>query len=336
MIKDICLDCGKQTELEYIKTSELISVRGEEISVPVEYYKCSECGSEYEDPKSEHDPLAMAYREYRRRHEMMQPEEIKELRQRYGLTQKDLSKLLGWGEVTLCRYEKGALQDDTHNTIIQMVKDPQNLLELVTKKGGFLTEEKREKLIQLLENEIEETQSFPSIYETYFGKYKPDILSGFRKLNINKLFQAIIFFCDGGIVKTKLNKLLFYLDFKHYKEYALSITGARYVHLTYGPVPDHYEYYYATLLNDKSIRIDEDFIVMYCNDIHVKEVYYPNRDPDLSVFTTSEIKNLINVKEYFNKYNASAIKDFSYQEKGYKETTDRQLISYVYADDLKI
>ncbi len=58
-----------------MEASEGVEVKGETIVVPVEYYKCLECGAEFEDPASSHDPLALAYKEYRRRHGMLQPEE---------------------------------------------------------------------------------------------------------------------------------------------------------------------------------------------------------------------------------------------------------------------
>jgi len=332
MPKDICWNCGKETELSYIQNDETISVRGDAIIVPVKYFKCSECGAEYEDPRSNYDPLVLAYKEYRDRHNMMQPAEIRGLRQRYGLTQKELSKLLGWGEVTLSRYENGALQNDSHDIMLKMIKNPRNLLERVIQNGDFLPEKKREGLVSLLENEIEEAHSFPVILEELFGKYGPDILSGFRKLNIDKVFQAIIFFCTDGIFKTKLNKLLFYADFKYYKESAVSITGLRYVHLPLGPVPDNYDHYYATLQNiEGAIRIDEEFIGEY-----VGEKLYAAKKPDLSIFSESEIKTLIEIKQFFRPYNASRIKEFSHNEKGYKETHDGEIISYLYADHLQI
>ena len=331
MIKDICPYCEKPTELEFIKTHEEITIRGEKILVPVEYLKCMECGNEFEDPQSKHDPLALAYKEYRRRHDLMQPEEIRELRQRYGFTQKDLSKLLGWGEVTLSRYENGALQDETHNTILQLIKEPHNLLNLINQKGDFLPLDKRQKLISILESEVEETHSFPLIFTEIFGKYRPDISSGFQKLNLSKFFQAIIFFCFGGVLKTKLNKLLFYADFKHYKEYTTSITGLRYVHLMYGPVPDNYEFYYATLQNEKAINIEEVFIGDY-----VGENLVASNEPDFSVFTNSEINTLIAVKDYFSNFNASTIKEFSHREKAYQSTHDGQFIPYSFAEYLQI
>ena len=59
-MKHICPNCEKITEE--------ITVKSERINVPVEYYKCLECGAEFDDPKSKHDPLALAYKEYHRRH----------------------------------------------------------------------------------------------------------------------------------------------------------------------------------------------------------------------------------------------------------------------------
>jgi putative zinc finger/helix-turn-helix YgiT family protein len=331
-MKQICPNCEKITNIQHIKTDEEIIVKGERIKVPAEYYKCLECGDEFDDPQSNHDPLELAYKEYRRRHGMMQPKEIRELRQGYGLTQKEFCKLLGWGEVTLSRYENGALQDDTHNTILQMIKDPRNLLKLIELQGDFLSEEKRRKLIGLLENAVDKTHTFTSIYSEHFGRYSPDIISGFKELNLHKLFQAVIFFCTGGVLKTKLCKLLFYADFKHYKYYASSITGVRYVHLKFGPVPDRYGYYFATLENEeKAISVDEVTFGDY-----VGEIFYADKAPDLSVFSNSEIKTLIEVQEYFEHFGAGEIKDFSHKEKGYKETYDGQAISYAYAEDLQI
>jgi putative zinc finger/helix-turn-helix YgiT family protein len=332
MTNDVCLNCGKETELCYIQTDEIVSVRGEAITVPVKYFKCPECGVEYEDPKSSYDPIVLAYKKYREIHGMMQPNDIRELRQRYGLTQKELSKLLGWGEVTLSRYENGALQDHSHDIMLKMIKDPYNLLERVIQNGDFLPEKKRERLISLLKDEIEEAHSFRVILEELFGKYKPDILSGFQKLNLDKVFQAIVFFCTDGILKTKLNKLLFYADFKYYKDNAVSITGLRYVHLPLGPVPDNYEHYYATLQNiEESISIEEEFIGDY-----VGEILKAEKKPDLSIFSDSEIKTLIEVKTFFKSYNASKIKEFAHIEKGYKETLNGEIIPYSYADDLQI
>ena len=42
----------------------------------------------------------------------LQPEEIEKIRKQYGLSQKNFARLLGWGDITIHRYESGAIQDD--------------------------------------------------------------------------------------------------------------------------------------------------------------------------------------------------------------------------------
>ena len=39
------------------------------------------------------------------------------------------------------------------------------------------------------------------------------------------------------MVKTKLFKLLYYLDFIHFKKYGFSVIGYSYIAMPYGPVP---------------------------------------------------------------------------------------------------
>lgn len=57
--------------------------------------------------------------------------------------------------------------------------------------------------------------------------------------NREKLLNAIIFFLNNTkhCGKTKLFKLLYYLDFIHFRETGNSVTGLDYYTLKYGPVP---------------------------------------------------------------------------------------------------
>jgi putative zinc finger/helix-turn-helix YgiT family protein len=332
-MKGICPVCEKETELELVNRVEDINIRGEKIPVRAEYFKCLECETEFEDPQSAYDPLEVAYHEYRVRHGMVQPEEIKQFRERFGLTQLELSNLLGLGGATLSRYENGALQDEAHDTMLRLAMQPENLLDLIEEKPSVFSDEKRERILTLLKEIKEEHEkSFLSIYETYFGSYPATVLSGYQPLHVSKLLNAILFFCkNAGIPKTKLNKLLFYADFKHFKEYAISITGVRYAHLPHGPVPDKYNYYMATLEDEKSIFVDEREFPNYTG-----EFLTAIRDPDLSIFSTTEIKTLATVKEFFENHTAKEIRNFSHRERGYEVTRDGELISYEYAQFLQI
>lgn len=331
-MKGICPNCEKQTELELIHSTEDVVVRGESIPVEVEYYKCRECGKEFEDPSSHDDPLDKAYREYRKRHSMTQPEEIKALRKRYGLTQNEMSRLLGWGGATLSRYENGALQDDAHEKTLRLIMEPHNMLRLIEESPNTLTEEKRKHLIEQLRKEEGEAYSFARIYEERFGSYGADEFSGYQRLDLAKLINAVLFFCKEGIWKTFLNKLLFYADFKHCKEYTVSITGSRYASIPYGPAPDNWNHYLAMLIEEGALRVEEEY---YAEDV-IGERLVSEQKPDLALFSDTELKILASVKEHFKGWSAKKISNFSHDEKGYIETLGSQLISYTYAKDLQI
>jgi hypothetical protein len=210
--------------------------------------------------------------------------------------------------------------------------EPYNLLQLIEKRPGALLENKRDRLIIQLREAVDEAYSFERIYEERFANYKADELSGYRRLDLTKLFNAILFFCKGGALKTKLNKLLFYADFKHFKEYTVSITGARYAHITFGPAPDKYDYYFATLIEDGAIRVEE---ISYSDDA-IGEKFVAVKNPDLSLFSECELKILLLVKEYFKEFKATEITKFSHKEKGYNETLNGNLISYEYAEELQL
>ena len=263
---------------------------------------------------------------------MTQPEEIRALRTKYGLTQGELSKLLGWGAATLSRYENGALQDEAHEKVLRLATDPRNLLKLIQESPGVLSETKCNRLVEQLRTAEEEACSFPKIYEDRFGRYQADALSGYRKLDLSKLFDAILFFCKEPVFKTVLNKLLFYADFKHFKEYKISITGARYARVPYGPAPDKWDHYYAFLKDEELLSVDE---VFYKEDVGGEKLT-AETPPDLNRFSEDELGTLMFVKRYFRGWKAKQISDFSHNEKGYLETPTGRLISYSHADDLQI
>lgn len=68
---------------------------------------CAECGEELFCEELDSATLVNAYNEYRRKHKLLLPDEIKKIREKYGLSQRSFAKLLNWGDKTICRYENG-------------------------------------------------------------------------------------------------------------------------------------------------------------------------------------------------------------------------------------
>ena len=248
------------------------------------------------------------------------------------LTQKEFSELLGIGVASLSRYENGSLQELAHDQILKFGMDIVNLLKLIEQKPEFIEGKKREEIIQKIKLKLGSTRLIDLISERC-GNYEPSIYSGFQSLMVEKFIEAIKFFCfEEHVYKTKLMKLLFYADFKHFKEYAGSITGSKYAHLPYGPVPDKYDLWISTLIaEDTSVSKDEIWI-----NENTAEILTSSESPNIGVFQNSEVIVLANVKEFFKNYSAKRITDFSHQEKGYQETKNGQLISYQYSEELKI
>lgn len=77
---------------------------------------------------------------YKQEKDLLTSFEIKRIRDKYDLTQKDFSKLLGFGEITIHRYENGTIQTEANNSIIKMADNPQLFLKLIEKHNESVDE----------------------------------------------------------------------------------------------------------------------------------------------------------------------------------------------------
>ena len=103
-MRKYCEECGREVETKVITKRESYDVCGESIEVDAQILVCAECGEEFYCEELDNATLIRAYNEYRRRHKLLLPEEIKKIREQYGLSQRSFAKLLNWGDKTICRY----------------------------------------------------------------------------------------------------------------------------------------------------------------------------------------------------------------------------------------
>ena len=329
-----CPICVEDTEIVTISEPEEMEIRGEKIVVEMKYYRCEECGEEFHIVTKDDDPFAAAYREYRRRKGWVQPEEIKAFREKLGLTQGQFSDLLGIGIATLNRYENGALQTDSNNQLLRLcIEDPDNLIQLMDAHPEALAEPERERLITIIKEKKNQNNLLIQALVEQYCSYPPGINNGGKLFDFNKFSEVVKFFCRGkGVFKSKLLKELFYTDFKHYKEYGTSITGACYKHLDFGPVPDYYETWLAANIDwFNSLRSEERDFQTYTGEVLISD-----EEPDFSLFTQEEQETLFFVQNQFKDMTSRSIEDFSHQETGYIQTKDKQTIPYTFAKDLQI
>ena len=150
-MKKYCEECGKEVRTKIITRKEEYDVCGESIEIDAQILTCAECGEELYSEELDNATLIRAYNEYRRRHKLLLPEEIKKIREQYGLSQRSFARLLNWGDKTVCRYENGSIQDKAHNSLLLFLRDPENMRTYLMENEVSLGERQKAKLLVVVE-----------------------------------------------------------------------------------------------------------------------------------------------------------------------------------------
>jgi len=338
MKSDFCPNCEEYTDVILKTEKEIYNVRGEPIEIEAEVTICQKCGDKIFDEERDSRNLEKAYNLYREKHKLLPLDEIRTIREKYGLSQRALSRLLGWGEITIHRYENGAIQDNVHDSTLRLIEDPQNMQKFLEANRNKLTSyiaARLEKRIAIFLQEDEE-QAFQSSFERLVSHQNVDLTSGFKEYDLEKLKNMILYLVKrlDGVLKVKLNKLLWYCDFLHFKETSTSITGTQYVRLPLGPVPDNYERIIGIMQPDL-LTMDE--IPFNTRDgIQIGEEFTALVEPDESMFSEKELQVMDFVADTFRNYGSWAIKEQSHREAAYLKYENGDIISYEHAKELSL
>lgn len=332
----VCATCGPVLSTRVEEREEAYPVKGEDTAVRAQVRMCAECGEDIYDRELDAANLRLAYDAYRRNHGIITPDEIRVVRENYGLSQRGLGALLGWGEITIHRYEQGSMPDEAHNLVLCFIQDPLNMQRMEREKGHRLSAAARRRLADRLD-ELFNKQVPERVMELLArstSRKKPSIYTGFREFMPSALMEMIVFYAaqPGGVLKTKLNKLLWYADFLHYRRYSVSISGATYVHLPYGPVPDQYELYLSSMYAEGSLlHTEKDF-----GSNIVGENLEAARAPTLDTLPATAPTVLEATYARFADVSSKEISRISHDEEGYINTQQGEPISYKYAETLKV
>jgi putative zinc finger/helix-turn-helix YgiT family protein len=133
-----CSMCEADREVRAGTVREEYKVRGETIAVDVPRLTCGTCGESPVDDAFG-DPTLHVYAEYRRRHGLLSPEQIRAIRGKYDLSQDAFATLLGTSPATLARYEGGSLQDKAYDHLIRACDNPTFVADLVARESQHLS-----------------------------------------------------------------------------------------------------------------------------------------------------------------------------------------------------
>ena len=333
-MKKYCEECGREVETKIIRKKESYDVCGEQIEVEAQVLVCAECGEEFYCEELDNATLVTAYNEYRRRHKLLLPEEIKKIREQYGLSQRSFAKLLNWGDKTICRYENGSVQDKAHNSLLLFLREPENMRAYLTENEIALDERQKAKLLDTVEKLEQDTEDRVGsrFFELYFSRI-PCEENGFKGFDYEKLCAMVLFFAhkSSELLKTKLMKLLNYSDMIFYKENGISISGLKYAHLPYGPVPENFDMLLGKMTADHIAHIE----VFYDNGYEKHQVI-PECDIPDGVLSEAELDVLERIYVKFEDFGSVDISNYSHKEKGYSSTKKGEIISYSYAKDIQL
>lgn len=330
-----CPICDEVHTLEKRKRETQGIVKGETVEYEETFYLCSVTSEE----ENEFVPAAMmdenllnARDAYRKTHTLLASYEIAEIRTFYGVTQSEFSNLLGWGDVTVTRYESKTIQDETYDNLMRMAhENPLFALQSLEKHADKFTEEKYQKIRNKVVQRIEESglqylkiQEIKSIYVNY---QEESAYNGYKVLDLEKLASVMGYFANfvNHLYKVKLMKLLWYADILHFKRHGKSMTGLVYRHMTYGALPLAYD----EIIFLPTVRVEE----VICHD-DISYRILPHTEIKLSSFTLEELNILEVISSKFKDYHSKEIVSYMHEEKAYKETEPFNIISFDIAKEL--
>ena len=332
-----CPYCKKEVEYK-IEKRELKEFRGIEVNTFENVAICNECNqdlyvNEIEDVNNER-----IYQIYREKANIIKAEDIIKLREKYDISQRELTSILGFGKMTINRYERGGLPTKSKSDYIKLlIENDDKFIEKV--KEAYEKNNINEKTYnKIISKEVEkgiskkEVQDNIRRYLKFVLNRKPDIYNGYKSFDLEKVENIISYIASKvkNLTITSLNKYLWYIDMLSFNKRAVSITGLTYQNQKFGPTIVYKKYDELSLLDDKYQR--EDIETENGNTTKI----ISNDNFNLDKISSSEKEIIDTIIKLLKNKNVTDISEMSHREDGWKKTKRFEQISFEYAMNLKL
>ncbi len=324
----------KKREVNLETTKKSFVFRGEELEIVYHFYEDKETTEVFTTTELDELNMTQVHNKYRSKYGIPFPEEIISIREQYGLTAAKMSEILGFGPNSYKNYENGEIPSIPHGRYIQLIRDPKEFIKLIELNKKEFDPDVLSKINKKVEHALQEKSEWDLIEELFlFDHSTPDEYTGYRKPSVSKIGKMVAHIANLlSPFKTKMNKLLFYSDFLHYKKTGFSISGLKYIAITHGPVPKNYGSIYNTLFEKDYIEICiEDF-----GDGIEGEKFTTDKTQDLSTFEKSEIEVMNEVIKQLGPKKTKDLVNISHEEFAWiKNVADKGAIKYEESFGLK-
>lgn len=332
-----CVNCEDSHETKIIEKMMTYNIKGTEVEAVSKKFYCVNCEKEIKTKETIQENLNAARLKYEELNKYS-AEYLKKIRKDLNLSQTLFAKLISVGEATIKRYESKKTTPGKAVLKIykDLEKDPSIAVSLYEKNKANLNSNERTKIeLELSKMGLfKGSELLQELNEFYSAQlYSNKEVERFYPDKTIKLIQYFSNNENRGVLKTKLMKLLWYSDFLMYKKFKKSITGLTYSCYPFGPVPYKHNFLIGYANKENFINIKEEESANGYTRINI----ISNENIDLSSNFTQEEKEVIeHVANTFANYSSKDISDFSHEEDAWKETPEREVISYKYAEKLNL
>jgi transcriptional regulator with XRE-family HTH domain/uncharacterized phage-associated protein len=314
-----------------LKERRVLEFRKEKFSILYHVWVCEETNEQFTTNEIDNLNLSQVHNKYREKYGIPFVDEIKEIREKYGLSAAKMSEVLGLGINVYRNYEAGEMPSVATGRLIRLAGDCEEFNKLLELSKNALELHEYDKVKKKIDQVISDCTIVEEPQELYLKKSKyPNIHNGYR---IPKMVQ--FFAAENKPFLTGMNKLMFYADFSHFQNHGNSISGLRYKAIQRGPVPENYGAIYDFMINKEIVEIKEEGIGDYVGErFTAKKDLTIHQSEDL--FSESEWNTIKAVSKRFKNLNTRQIVDISHKEPAWSDNVDDyHLISFEYGFGLK-
>ena len=289
--------------------------RGEEYEFVYISFRDDAEGESYTTTESDGIWLSQVTNQYRERHGIPYQDEIVALRERYGLSAAKMSLILGFGVNQYRLYEEGEVPSGSNGKMIRSAMNPQVFLDLVKSSRSQLTEREYAKIVTRAEDVIRQSEGWRDeafVAERLFMSGR-GLANGFAPQSTSRLKNLLLYVLGqmGETFQTKMNKVLFYIDFLSYRERGMAISGLAYNAIEFGPVPQRWDRVYSAFDEvEEQLRLVQG---QECMSLMA------GGEADMSAFTEAEMAVIDEVCGKLKDLTSRAVSKLSHEETAWKE-----------------
>lgn len=128
----LCLICMEEEDVDIVEVTDTEIYKGQEISFKAVYEYCKNADEYLETEELIKINCLSMKNEYRKKLGLLTSIEIIDIREKYMVSQKDLSEILDWEKTSIASYENNQVQDRVQDDVLRKIgSDPKSFLDLL-------------------------------------------------------------------------------------------------------------------------------------------------------------------------------------------------------------